>query len=133
MLKQKDDGDRGGEARRNVNSRDIFRNAFYPLTLPLTVGPGRDLCGHHAGCECAKALGAKSYRHLRGSSGFRAHRAEHFPLLRLRGWFGDAAWGNGDERGYAPFVVLARLHRRADFMEWRQCFAAFSDGMGSLT
>ncbi len=28
------------EARRNVQSQDIFRRTFYPLTLPLTVGPG---------------------------------------------------------------------------------------------
>ncbi len=28
------------ETRRNVQSQDIFRRTFYPLTLPLTVGPG---------------------------------------------------------------------------------------------
>jgi multiple antibiotic resistance protein len=39
MLKQKDD-DRGEGVHRTVNREDIFRNAFYPLTLPLTVGPG---------------------------------------------------------------------------------------------
>jgi multiple antibiotic resistance protein len=27
-------------ARKNVASQDVFRRAFYPLTLPLTVGPG---------------------------------------------------------------------------------------------
>jgi multiple antibiotic resistance protein len=27
-------------ARRNVESADVFGRAFYPLTLPLTVGPG---------------------------------------------------------------------------------------------
>jgi multiple antibiotic resistance protein len=56
MLKQKDDNDRGGEARRNVNSQDIFRNAFYPLTLPLTVGPGS--------ISVAITLGANAPRHL---------------------------------------------------------------------
>jgi len=35
MLKQKDEDD-----RRNVNRFDVFRKAFYPLTLSLTVGPG---------------------------------------------------------------------------------------------
>jgi multiple antibiotic resistance protein len=39
MLKQKDD-DRGEGVHRSVDQQDIFRNAFYPLTLPLTVGPG---------------------------------------------------------------------------------------------
>ncbi len=40
MLKRKEEPDRGGEVQRRVNLRDIFKNAFYPLTLPLTVGPG---------------------------------------------------------------------------------------------
>jgi multiple antibiotic resistance protein len=41
MLKRPDDGeDERGEIHRNVQPQDIFHNAFYPLTLPLTVGPG---------------------------------------------------------------------------------------------
>jgi len=39
LLKQRDEDDRG-QAHRNVDPQDIFRHAFYPLTLPLTVGPG---------------------------------------------------------------------------------------------
>jgi multiple antibiotic resistance protein len=39
MLKQKDDNDRG-EMRRTVSSDNVLSEAFYPLTLPLTVGPG---------------------------------------------------------------------------------------------
>jgi multiple antibiotic resistance protein len=39
MLKQNDD-DRGESVHRAVDGDDIFGNAFYPLTLPLTVGPG---------------------------------------------------------------------------------------------
>ena len=38
MLKQKDDN--GSTVRRQVNCTDALRDAFYPLTLPLTVGPG---------------------------------------------------------------------------------------------
>jgi len=33
-------GDCGDSARRNVQPADIYGRAFYPLTLPLTVGPG---------------------------------------------------------------------------------------------
>src|SRR6266567_4442800 len=40
MLKRKEDHDRDGDIQKKVNLQDIFRNAFYPLTLPLTVGPG---------------------------------------------------------------------------------------------
>ena len=39
MLNQKDENVRD-EARRSVNCTDALRDAFYPLTLPLTVGPG---------------------------------------------------------------------------------------------
>jgi multiple antibiotic resistance protein len=42
MLNRSDDDDdnHDGKARRKVAPRDEFKNAFYPLTLPLTVGPG---------------------------------------------------------------------------------------------
>lgn len=38
MLGQKDDKDRGKV--RSVKCPDVLKDAFYPLTLPLTVGPG---------------------------------------------------------------------------------------------
>lgn len=39
MLNQEDQHDRE-TTRRSVTCNDALRNAFYPLTLPLTVGPG---------------------------------------------------------------------------------------------
>jgi multiple antibiotic resistance protein len=39
----------------SVDQEDIFRNAFYPLTMPLTVGPGS--------ISIAITLGANSPRH----------------------------------------------------------------------
>jgi len=39
MLKQKSD-DESATTHRTVNSQDPLRQAFYPLTMPLTVGPG---------------------------------------------------------------------------------------------
>jgi multiple antibiotic resistance protein len=39
MLKQKSDDD-PASTHRTVNSQDPLRQAFYPLTMPLTVGPG---------------------------------------------------------------------------------------------
>ena len=39
LLKQKDDNE-SNEVKRSVQPDDLFRHAFYPLTLPLTVGPG---------------------------------------------------------------------------------------------
>jgi multiple antibiotic resistance protein len=39
LLKQGGDGDQK-DAKRHIRPTDPFHNAFYPLTLPLTVGPG---------------------------------------------------------------------------------------------
>lgn len=39
LLERRDDDERQ-EVHRNVTECDPFRQAFYPLTLPLTVGPG---------------------------------------------------------------------------------------------
>ena len=38
MLARSDQMDRG-QAQHSVTQQEILRNAFYPLTLPLTVGP----------------------------------------------------------------------------------------------
>ena len=40
MLKQKDEDSTKTDVQRTVDVQDLFRKAFYPLTLPLTVGPG---------------------------------------------------------------------------------------------
>jgi multiple antibiotic resistance protein len=55
MLKQKDENERGA-VERTVSSTDVLRHAFYPLTLPLTVGPGS--------ISVAITLGANEPRHL---------------------------------------------------------------------
>jgi len=40
LLKQKDEDTTKTDVHRTVNADDLTRKAFYPLTLPLTVGPG---------------------------------------------------------------------------------------------
>jgi multiple antibiotic resistance protein len=55
LLKEKDEDDRQ-TASREMDAQDIFRNAFYPMTLPLTVGPGS--------ISVAITLGANAPRHL---------------------------------------------------------------------
>ena len=40
LLNQNDDDSARQDVHRNVDLRDLFTKAFYPLTLPLTVGPG---------------------------------------------------------------------------------------------
>jgi multiple antibiotic resistance protein len=39
MLRSRDEDERA-QVHRNVTQQDLARQAFYPLTLPLTVGPG---------------------------------------------------------------------------------------------
>ena len=45
-----------GRMHQNVDPQEIFKKAFYPLTLPLTVGPGS--------ISVAITLGANEPRHL---------------------------------------------------------------------
>jgi len=56
MLKSKEETDRGPAVQKKVNMTDISRSAFYPLTLPLTVGPGS--------ISMAITLGANEPHHL---------------------------------------------------------------------
>src|SRR5258708_237846 len=55
LLKQGND-DEQKEVKQSIQPRDPFRNAFYPLTLPLTVGPGS--------ISVAITLGANEPHHL---------------------------------------------------------------------
>jgi len=55
MLTRSDQVDRG-QVHQSVTTQDILKNAFYPLTLPLTVGPGS--------ISIAITLGANEPRHL---------------------------------------------------------------------
>jgi multiple antibiotic resistance protein len=58
MLNQKEENDRD-TASRNISCRDPLSEAFYPLTLPLTVGPGS--------ISVAITLGANEPHQLRAS------------------------------------------------------------------
>lgn len=58
MLKadDEDDDDKTDDVQSRLRSRDILAQAFYPLTLPLTVGPGS--------ISVAIALGANEPQHV---------------------------------------------------------------------
>ncbi|HTR24137.1 MAG TPA: MarC family protein [Terriglobales bacterium] len=55
LLKKKDETDRDAVGR-TVSSMDVLRDAFYPLTLPLTIGPGS--------ISIAITLGANEPHHI---------------------------------------------------------------------
>lgn len=57
MLNQKDERDRSAVSRA-VSSTDVLRDAFYPLTLPLTVGPGSISIAITLGANEPRGLGA---------------------------------------------------------------------------
>lgn len=59
LLRRKDEPDRSESMQKGTNPADIFRSAFYPLTLPLTVGPGS--------ISIAITLGANEPREFRAS------------------------------------------------------------------
>jgi multiple antibiotic resistance protein len=40
LLKQRDDDSTKADVHRTMDTHDLSQKAFYPLTLPLTVGPG---------------------------------------------------------------------------------------------
>jgi len=58
LLKKKDEDDRNAVGR-TVSGTDVLRDAFYPFTLPLTVGPGS--------ISIAITLGANQTHHFGAS------------------------------------------------------------------
>jgi len=57
LLMQKDESNRS-TADRTVNCKDVLHDAFYPLTLPLTVGPGSISVAITLGANEPHSLGA---------------------------------------------------------------------------
>jgi multiple antibiotic resistance protein len=57
MLKQSTESDRK-IVERTVSGADVLRDAFYPLTLPLTVGPGSISVAITLGANAPHNLGA---------------------------------------------------------------------------
>src|SRR6202049_171476 len=70
LLRQRDDEKH--DAHRTMQPQDPFRHAFYPLTLPLTVGPGS--------ISVAITLGANA-----------AHRHARHPLTAFAALVGPGA------------------------------------------
>ena len=59
LLRRKDEPDRSESMQRQAHPAELFRSAFYPLTLPLTLGPGS--------ISVALTLGANEPREFRAS------------------------------------------------------------------
>lgn len=110
-------------ARKNVQCADALHSAFYPLTLPLTVGPEIDIRCGHAGRKLDAALWIPHRNHRCGARRHGRGRSERFALL----WTGRPACPNTRQDSHdshcEAFVVSAGLHWRADHVERNQRIA----------
>jgi MarC family membrane protein len=117
MLQRRGDDERE-EVHRNIQAQDQSREAFYPLTLPLTVGPGS--------ISVAITLGANAphgYPVNLAAIAWCVNRVggdctQRLSLLRIRRPPGADSRTHRDERHCPVVVVSAGLHRGADPVEW---------------
>ena len=123
LLNQPDDDSSSKQVPGTLE--DALQHAFFPLTLPLTVGPGA--------ISIAITLGA----HLRyqAGPGFEHGYPRHFiaaaagmllVCLLVVVCYGNAAdWWVArqirHQRSDAPFRIYPSSHRRSNLLEWPQC------------
>ncbi len=121
ILNRSDDEDdqREGKVHKRLTPRDQFSNAFYPLTLPLTVGPGSISVAITLGANVPHRLALECLGIVCGAHRLRDHRHQHLPLLRFFRSARARAGSYGHGRDHAPLFVSIGLHRRADSLEWR--------------
>jgi hypothetical protein len=123
LLKQRDDDD-DTAMKRDIQSDDPFRHAFYPLTLPLTVGPGSISVAITLGADAPYHQGFHVLAILAAVVGG-ATRGQYFPVLRIRGPVGAVLGSHRDDRDRAADVVSAGMHRCADSVERSQHSVGF--------
>lgn len=121
MLKNRDENDRK-TVGRTVSGTDILRDAFYPLTLALTVGPGS--------ISVAVTLGANEPHRrakLTGASGSRNRfclgGGNNLSLLCVRRPVSRGHGSDRHERDRKTLVVPSRVHWRPNRLERREPIA----------
>ena len=114
-LMENDKG-RDKSARESIEPQDIFHRAFYPLTLPLTVGPGSIPVASKRGTRSRPS----SFDNFDGIGWFRADRVQHLPVLWIRRSPSANAWTNRDDGNHEIVVVSSRLHWRSNWLERHQ-------------
>ena len=119
MLLQQREEPSQAQPNKKVTCDEITSSAFYPLTLPLTVGPGS--------ISVAITLGANEGLHFDSLTRLFAAVIWHcaggdhgISKLSFRGKFGAPFRRVGDERHRSSIVVYSGLHRRADCLERRK-------------
>lgn len=116
----------GEVSRTDVQPPDVFGRAFYPLTLPLTVGPRIDFRGGHLGCKRHTPLWIPRLNDYCRAHRHGSDRYQHCLLLRVCGSAGPNARQDGHD-GHCPAIgVSGGLYRCADCVEWNQRAALVS-------
>jgi multiple antibiotic resistance protein len=78
MLKRKDENERGA-VQCTASNTDVLKEAFYPLTLPLTVGPGSISVAITLGANEPRRLGASLLAFLAAAIGCALVAATIYP------------------------------------------------------
>ena len=118
LLMEKD-GHRHGTAEAAVPRKCIFHRAFYPLTLPLTIGPGAISVAITVGAHTSHNYGVHVSIILAALLAMGLVAASIFLCYRCADWL----WclnprPNRDYHRYSPFFFSAGLHWGADHLEW---------------
>ena len=116
MLTRSDQVDRG-QVHQTVTTQDVLKNAFYPLTLPLTVGPGSISIAITLGANEPRHLGANVLALISPADRSGAGRPDDLPLLRICRPASRRHRAERHECDTAIVVIPAGVDRSTDFLE----------------
>jgi hypothetical protein len=108
-LRQNNDNDR--EAVGRTVSTEVLQVVFYPLTLPLTVGPGSVLIRDYPRRKRTNHLGANLLTITAAAIGSPFVASDHFLLLELRGPAGRHYRPGRHERHCKTLLLPVGVHR----------------------
>ena len=107
------------EAAKPLSRPDLRTRAFYPLTMPLTVGPGSISVAITIGANQSQQRSLADRQLRRACNGHLRRRAFGVRRASLRRH--DHAQARPDRHGRTAAAVRVHpaVHRRADHVEWR--------------
>ena len=118
-----------------VTPHDVLGNAFYPYTLPITVGPGFDLRRCYVGCAsdglAEGALDPVAIGAHFGANGHHSDLRHHLHLLSLRQRRRKGARGHRNRGVYAAVFVHSGVHRYSDHLFGGAGVSGYGPGLRS--
>jgi MarC family membrane protein len=128
LLRHSDDDDGAQDAKKPCNEMNYMRQAFYPLTLPLTVGPGSISVAITVGAQPDRGVRVAMVAYHRAADGGGCNSRFDLFELSFRRTDCRSARRRRDERCPPAVVFHPGVHWCADFMEWAECAAALGSG-----